>query len=519
MSFNNKPLNGEEFLNQKIGRRDFCKTLGVATLGAVALGSTACAQQLMQTPGRKRPNIIYIMSDDHSAHAISAYGSKINKTPNIDRLGRDGARMNNCFCTNSICTPSRAAIMTGQYSQVNGVRGWDDFDSSRPIQIQKILRDNGYTTGFVGKWHLGRGAGSNPQGFDYWEAMPGQGRYDDPIFYNATEEKVYPGYSTTVTTDLALNWLNNGRDKSKPFYLVVHQKAPHRNWIPEEKYKKMFEGEHIPQPETFEDDYATRPAAAAAHMRVGRDMTLTDTKGAKPPEGLTKEERDDWYYQVYIKDYLRCVQSVDDSVGQLLDWLDQNGLAQDTIIVYTSDQGFYLGEHGWFDKRFFYEESLRMPFMIRYPRAIPAGQVKDEFLLNVDFAPTLLDYAGLKVPDQMQGHSADAMLGGKTPADWQTSMYYRYWVNGDEHNTAAHYGVRTPTHKLIYYYCDPLDVRGATPLNPPVAPYWELFDLKKDPHELHNVYGDPANAALIKGLKVELARLQAKLGDKPQPQV
>lgn len=506
-------------MNPKLDRRDFCKSLGTFTLGAAVLGKTALAQQMMQANGRKRPNIIYIMSDDHSPYAISAYGSKINQTPNIDRLGREGARLNNCFCTNSICTPSRAAIMTGQYSHVNGVRGWENIDSNRPIQTQKILRDNGYATAIVGKWHLGRGAGSDPQGFDYWEVMPGQGRYDDPVFYTAEGEKTYPGYSTTVTTDLALNWLNNGRDKSKPFYLVVHQKAPHRNWIPEAKYKTMLEGERVPQPENFNDDYAGRPAAAAAKMRVARDLTLTDTKGAKPPAGLSQAERDDWFYQLYIKDYLRTLQSVDDCVGQLTDWVDQSGLAQDTIIIYTSDQGFYLGEHGWFDKRFMYEQSLRMPFLIRYPRAIPAGQIKDEFLLNVDFAPTLLDYAGLKVPDAMQGRSANAMLGGKTPGDWQKTSYYRYWVNGDEHNTAAHYGVRTATHKLIYYYCDPLGVTGATQLNPPVEPYWELFDLKNDPREMNNIYGDPKNAALVRELKVELARLQAKVGDKAQPQV
>jgi arylsulfatase A-like enzyme len=366
---------------------------------------------------------------------------------------------------------------------------------------------------------LGHNANSDPQGFDYWELMPGQGQYYNPKFYTAAGQKEYPGYVTDVTTDLALNWLKDGRDKEKPFYLCVHHKAPHRNWVPAKKYEHLFENEHIPLPADFYDDYAGRPAAEAARMRVGRDMTLTDTKGAKPPAGLSETERADWFYQVYIKDYLRVVQSVDDSVGQILDYLDQNGLADDTIVVYTSDQGFFLGEHGWFDKRFFYEESLKMPFLIRYPREIPAGSVREQFLLNIDFAPTFLDYAGVPIPPEMQGVSGRAMLSGKTPQEWQTSMYYRYWVNGDEHNTAAHYGIRTPTHKLIYYYCKPLDVAGATEMNPPVEPYWEFFDLRTDPKELHNIYTDLTQAPLIAEMKKELARLQAKYKDTPQPQV
>ena len=503
-----------------LNRRTFLAQTGLVTLGGSALAQLARAQGANTTAtGKRRPNILYIMSDDHASNAIGAYGSVINQTPQLDRLAQGGARLDNCFCTNAICTPSRAAIMTGQYGHINGVRGWGSFDSRRPIQTQKLLKTAGYNTGFVGKWHLGRGGNSDPQGFDFWEAMPGQGQYNDPVFYDAKGQKKYEGYATDIITDIALNWLQTGRDQDQPFYLCVHHKAPHRNWVPAKKYEHLYDDTQIPLPDDFFDDYATRPAAKAAHMRVARDMTLTDTKGAKPPENLNERERAIWHYQTYIKDYLRCVQSVDDGVGRLLDHLDQNNLAQDTIVVYTSDQGFFLGEHGWFDKRFIYEESLKMPFLVRYPREIPAGGVNKNFLGNIDFAPTFLDYAGVEIPPEMQGVSGRAMLGDKPLTNWQDSFYYRYWVNGDEHNTAAHYGVRTPTHKLIYYYCKPLDVQGATELNPPVAPYWELFDLQKDPHELNNVYDDPQNAALIEKLKTELHRLQAKYQDTPQPEV
>ena len=484
-------------------------------MSAGTLSKCARAQNVL-TNEKPRPNIVFIMADDHSSNAISAYGSHINQTPNIDRLALEGVRLNNCFCSNAICTPSRAAIMTGQYGHINGVRGWESFDSRRPIQTQKLLKDAGYSTAIVGKWHLGRGENHNPRGFDFWELMPGQGQYNDPIFYNANGQKKYPGYATDITTDIALNWLQQGRDRDKPFYLCVHHKAPHRSWVPAKKYEHLYDGTQIPMPPTFFDDYATRPAASAAKMRVARDMNLTDTKNAKPPENLNEKQRANWYYQTYIKDYLRCVQSVDDSVGRILDYLDQNNLAQDTVVVYTSDQGFFLGEHGWFDKRFIYEESLQMPFLMRYPREILAGTVNEKFLGNIDFAPTFLDYAGVEIPDAMQGVSARAMLKGAAPRDWQSSFYYRYWVNGDEHNTAAHYGVRTPTHKLIYYYCQPLGVQGATELKPPVEPYWELFDLTKDPHELNNIYNEAKNDALVATLKTELARLQTRYQDTPQ---
>lgn len=516
-----------------MNRRDFLVKASQTAAFSCLANSPLAAQSQLAAPRNavtRRPNILFIMSDDHAAHAISAYGSRINQTPHLDRLAHGGTRLNNCFCTNAICTPSRAAIMTGQYGHVNGVRGWENFDSRRPVQVQKLLQDAGYATAIVGKWHLGRGVSNLPQnngappdkvphdpaGFDYWEIVPGQGAYNDPQFYTAAGQKKYPGYVTDITTDLALEWLKNGRDKDKPFYLCVHHKAPHRNWVTPANYRTLFADRDVLQPETFNDDYAGRPAAEVAKMRVARDMTKTDTKGETPPETLSPTERANWYYQHYIKDYLRCVQSVDDSVGRLLDHLDQSGLSDDTIVIYTSDQGFFLGDHGWFDKRFFYEESLKMPFLMRYPGEVGAGSVSDMFLLNIDFAPTLLDYGGVPVPEAMQGVSGRAMLRGEPPRDWQAAMYYRYWVNGDEHNTAAHYGVRTATHKLIYFYSKPLGVQGATLLRPPCEPYWELFDLIADPHEMHNVYNAPQNAALIANLKTELARLQKKYNDVPQ---
>ncbi len=474
----------------------------------------------------KRPNIVFIMSDDHAAHAISAYGSRVNRTPHMDRIAQGGLRLDNCFCTNSICTPSRASILTGQYGHVTGVKGWEPLDNRRPIQVQKLLQKAGYATAMIGKWHLGRGltnsvwhddnrgpnaVPADPAGFDHWCVLPGQGAYYDPDFYTAQGKVNYQGYASDIITDLALEWLD-GRDQEQPFFLCVHHKAPHRPWNPGEKYKHLYENEEIPQPETFDDDYAGRPAAAAAKMRISSDLIREDVK-ADPPQNLSEAELKNWYYQRYIKDYLRCVASVDASVGRLLDYLDGNNLADDTIVIYTSDQGFFLGDHGWYDKRFIYEESLRMPFLMRYPREIAAGQVGEAMLTNTDFAPTLLDYAGLAAPAEMQGVSARTMLRGETPGDWQTSLYYRYWNNGG-HHVAAHYGIRTQTHKLIYVYSKPLGTVQSF-AEPALEPYWELFDLTRDPRELNNIYDDPANAALIAELQAELERLQAKYGDEP----
>ena len=466
------------------------------------------------------PNIIFIMSDDHAAHAIGAYGSRVNQTPNIDRLAREGTILTSVFATNSICTPSRAAILTGQYSHVNGVTMFNRFDSSR-MTVARLLQAGGYYTGMIGKWHLG----SDPVGFDRWEILPGQGAYASPVLYTATDEKTYTGrYVTDVITDLAIEFLTN-RPRNKPFFLMLHHKAPHRPWEPDTAHGSQFVDRWIPEPETFWDSYDTRTDALHENQqRVAADLTRRDLKVPPPAdlEGgalaawlatkpdtltitrngeavtLTGEALTRWKYQRYMQDYLATVQSVDDSVGRVLAFLDRNALAKHTIVIYTSDQGFFLGDHGLFDKRFMYEESLRMPFLVRWPAAIKAGTRSDAIALNVDFAPTFLEAAGIPVPADMQGRSLLSILRGRAPTDWRTSMYYRYYHDPGDHNTRAHYGVRTRTHKLIYFW---------------KKDQWELFDLVNDPFELHNLYGQPGQETLTATLTAELLRLKHALRD------
>ena len=470
-----------------------------------------------------RPNIIYIMADDHAAHAISAYGSRVNATPNIDRIAREGMLFHNVFVTNSICTPSRASILTGQYSHVNGVPVFNRFDSARPT-VARLLQAGGYHTGMIGKWHLG----SDPVGFDEWNILPGQGAYIDPVFYTATGETTHTGrYVSDVITDLAIDFLRT-RPAGKPFFLMCHHKAPHRPWIADEPQRRQFAGRWIPEPVTLWDAYATRGDALRENaQRVSADLTRRDLKLEPPadldlaartawldvtpdevtltseagPVTLRGEALVRWKYQRYMQDYLATVQSVDDSVGRLLAYLDESGLAANTLVIYTSDQGFFLGDHGLYDKRFMYEESLRMPFLSRWPAAVAAGSTSSAMALNVDFAPTFLEAAGLPVPADMQGRSLLPILRGHEPADWRQSVYYRYYHDPGHHNTRAHYGVRTPTHKLIHYW----------KIN-----QWELFDLVNDPNELHNLYGQPGHEALTTGLKAELVRLKDALGDRDQ---
>ena len=459
-----------------------------------------------------KPNILYIMSDDHASHAMSCYGSRINETPHLDRIAEDGMLFTNCFCTNSICTPSRATILTGTYNHVNEVTTLASKMDGRQLTFPKLLQKQGYQTAVIGKWHLGHGGIHDPTGFDYWNVLPGQGLYHNPEMFEMGEKKIFKGYVTDIITDFSLDWLRD-RDKNRPFCLLCHHKAPHRSWEPDEKHALMYENIDIPEPETFNDDYSNRARAAAeAKMRVSRDMHERDLK-QPVPDGLTPEEEKSWKYQRYIKDYLRCVASIDDNVGRMLDYLDEEGLTENTIVIYTSDQGFFLGDHGWYDKRFMYEESLRMPFIIRYPKEIKPGTVNEDMMLNVDFAPTFLDYAGIDIPEQMQGSSFRPLLNGKLPEGWQTSMYYRYWMHLAHHYVYAHYGVRTLRYKLIYYYADALGQPGA--VDEPKEPEWELFDLKKDPCEMNNVYNDPKYAGVVKELKVELRRLQEEVGDEP----
>jgi arylsulfatase A-like enzyme len=439
------------------------------------------------------PNILYIMSDDHAAHAISAYGSTINTTPNIDRLAREGIRLTNCFCENSLCSPSRAAIMTGTFSCRNGVVDLTTkLDPAKPT-FPTALREAGYQTALIGKWHLHR----NPIEFDHWDMLPEQGIYHNPVFVTPGKRTKVDGYVTDIITDKCIDWLEQ-RDKSRPFMLMCLHKAPHRPWEPDAKHAHMFDNVDIPEPVTFNDDYATRSDAARRQKMAITDLTLTDVK--EPfPEGLTPEQLKHWKYERFIKDYLRCIASVDDSVGKLLDYLESHGLAENTIVIYTSDQGFYLGDHGWFDKRWMYEESLRMPLIVRYPGHIKAGSVCDKFVQNIDFAPTMLDYAGASVPPVMQGLSMRGLLDGTSTQPLRTSVYYHYYEEGTEHHVAAHYGVRTDRYKLIRFYSE--------------VKAWELYDLKEDPHELHNVYADPKYAPVVADLTAQLEKLRAQYGD------
>jgi arylsulfatase A-like enzyme len=450
---------------------------------------------LLAAEGEKRPNILFIMADDHAAHAISAYGSTINQTPQLDRLAGQGMRFDRMFAVNSICTPSRATILTGKYSHINGVPVFNRFDGSQPT-VAKYLQAAGYYTGIIGKWHLE----SDPTGFDKWTILPGQGDYFNPTFLEAGGKRVIQGYVTDITTDLSINFLKN-RPQDKPFFLMCHHKAPHRNWQPDAKHKAMFAGKVIPEPATLRDDGVGRSdAIRECKQKVLENLSPNDTKGA-PPAGLSGDELLKWKYQRYMQDYLACVQSVDDNVGRLLDYLDEAGLTANTLVIYTSDQGFFLGDHGLYDKRFMYEESIRMPFLVRWPAVIKPGSVQSAMGINPDFAPTFMEAAGLPVPADMQGRSLMPLFKGKVPDDWRGSWYYRYYHDPGDHNTRAHYGVRTTTHKLIYFW---------------KKDQWEMYDLVADPGEMHNLYSDPAQAETVAKLKAELYRLKKELKDDDQ---
>lgn len=484
--------------------------------------SPATSQGATDPAARSRPNIVFIMSDDHAAHAISAYGSRINQTPHLDRLAKEGMRFNHCYAVNSICTPSRATILTGKYSHINGVPVFNRFDGSQPT-VAKYLQAAGYYTGMFGKWHLG----SDPEGFDRWTILPGQGAYHDPAFLEPQGRRVIKGYVTDIITDLSIEFLKN-RPKDKPFFLMYHHKAPHRAWEPDDKHRQQFAGKTIPEPPTLYDDYSTRTDALRENrQRVFDDLTRRDLKLTPPPqlEGparakwlsvkpdkveievngetkiLTGDELNRWKYQRYMQDYLACVQSIDDNVGRFLDWLDGNGLRENTVVIYTSDQGFFLGDLGLYDKRFMYEPSIKMPFLVRWPGVAKSGGIQNAQSLNVDFAPTFMEMAGLPVPADMQGRSLVPLLKGERPADWRASWYYRYYHDPGDHNTRAHYGLRTETHKLIYYW---------------TKDQWELFDLVKDPQELRNIYNDPSQSKLVAQLKTELYRLKKELKDEDQ---
>ena len=475
----------------------------------VAFPSIANAQP------KKKPNIIYIMSDDHANAAIGAYGSWLKpvvKTPNLDKLAKNGMLFKQSMVTNSICTPSRAAMLTGQYSHRNGVFTLQDPLPKSTTHIGHLLRMLGYQTALIGKWHLQ----IDPTGFDYWNILPGQGQYINPklrpIGAKPKELKEYKdGYSEDIITDLSIEWLKK-RDQSKAFYLMCHFKAPHRPWDPAPRFKDLYKDVKIPEPETLLDDYKGRSKQVAnIKMRIGQDFRKSDLQQDIPKDMMPDDLRK-WAYQEYLKRYLSCVAAVDENVGRLLAFLDAEGLTEDTIIVYTSDQGFFLGEHGWYDKRMIYDPSLLTPLIIRWPGHTKAGSVNNDMILNLDHAPTFLDIAGGEIPKSMQGKSYKSILEGKTPPGWRQSVYYRYWMHLDpDHNVPAHYGVRTQRYTLIHFYGKHLDMKGAKKQD--IDPEWELFDNQKDPQQMRNVYSDPAYAEVLRELRTELDRLRREVGD------
>ena len=507
-------------------RRDFLKTLGLGAVSLVVLGCNDVYGRKKPRSNKlaknSRPNILYIMSDDHTATAIGSYGSrlaKITPTKNIDLLAKDGMLMENVFCTNSICTPSRATILTGQYSQANDVLTLNGRLKPENQHLPKLMKKAGYTTAMIGKWHLKE----EPAAFDYYNVLPGQGKYHNPTFYETGDPweknpKKHTGHSSDVITDISLKWLDS-RDKTKPFFLMHHFKAPHDMFENAHRFDSLFEDVDIPEPENL---WITPVHHSAATKGMGtsvskRCKTRNMGKSLKIDKTLPDKEYTHQAYQLYLKRYLRCVAGVDENVGRLLDYLKKENLLDNTIIIYTADQGFMLGEHDYIDKRWMYEESLRMPFIVRYPKMIKKGQRSDEIVNNTDFAPTILDLAGAKAPGYMHGKSIVPILAGKTPADWRKSTYYRYWQHMAHHRNPSHFGVRTKKYKLIFFYgCSYRTVRKSKKdkkIYPKTQPGWELYDIKKDPTEMNNLYGNRKYASVIKELKNELLSIRKKYNE------
>ena len=507
-----------------------------AAVGAVSCGNGAKEEA-------RRPNILFIMTDDHTTQAMSCYGGRLIQTPNMDRIAGEGIRFDNCYATNALSGPSRACILTGKFSHENGFTDNASIFDGDQQTFPKLLQQAGYQTAIVGKWHLI----SEPQGFDYWSILSGQGEQGDyysPDFWekdgDTTRNVTCEGYVTEVVTDKAISYIQS-RDKDRPFCLMLHQKAPHRNWMPSPKNLGIFNDTVFPEPENLFDDYSGRGEAARSQdMSLEHTFTedwdlklLTgDEMRANPsnrlaqvylrmPEDvqrkwdsvyagriaeyrsgkLSGKELVRWKYQQYMRDYLATVLSVDEGIGRVLECLEKEGELDNTIVVYTSDQGFFLGEHGWFDKRFMYEECQRMPLIVRYPKAIKAGSVSSALCMNVDFAPTFLDFAGVEIPSDIQGESLKRVLenGGKTPEDWRKAVYYHYYEYPAEHSVKRHYGIRTNDFKLIHFYND--------------IDQWEMYDVKKDPKEMKNIYDSEEYASTRESLHTLLREVQKQYGD------
>ena len=516
----------------------YCRTFSLIFILGAVCWQTSCKS----VTSTQRPNIILIMSDDHAKNAISCYNNRLLETPNIDRLANEGIRFDNAFVVNALCAPSRATMLTGKYSHTNGLRDNRDVFNPEQMTFPKRLQKAGYYTAVAGKWHLK----SRPQGFDDWKILPGQGDYYNPLVIDDKDTLQITGYVTDIITNMAIDFLEK-RDKNKPFCLLVLHKAPHRNWMPDTEHLNLFNDDDLPLPDSFFDDYQTRSAAAREqdmeimHLFNSFDLKLEAVDESETNSGgnagfnpldswknaynrLTDEQRlawdahydkiigafrkkelkgkdlARWKYQRYIKDYLRCVVSVDENIGRLLNYLDKTGIEKNTLVIYTSDQGFFLGEHGWYDKRFMYEESAGIPLIVRYPREIKAGEVSQNLVLNLDFASTLLDYAGVSIPSDIQGRSMRPIFKGESPQNWREAFYYHYYEYPHGwHKVKRHYGIRTGRYKLIHFYNDIDD--------------WELYDLATDPREMNNIYHDERYTSTIEDLKQKLSALQAYYKD------
>ena len=507
------------------------KTISCSLLGAAVLPFAGCQKKAEEA----KMNILFIMCDDHSYQTISAYDTRFISTPNIDRIANDGVKFANSFVANSLSGPSRACMLTGKHSHTNGFTdNTRQFDGSQQT-FPKLLRANGYETAVIGKWHLV----TAPTGFDHWDILIGQGNYYNPLFIRNGEQLQRKGYATNITTDLAIEWLDSIRNKEKPFCLLLHHKAPHRTWMPDTCDLDLFSDATFPLPANFNDNYEGRQAAAAQEMSIAKDMDLvydlkladkenqihsgkeleamgralyTNMDSAQKAawdahydkviadfkaKGLTGDSLTMWKYQQYMRDYLRVITSIDRNVGRVLDYLEKSGLDKNTLVVYTSDQGFYMGEHGWFDKRFMYEESFRTPLLMRLPGGTKG--TNSELVQNIDYAPTFLEAAGIEVPADIQGESLLPLLKGEAELKGRDALYYHYFEYPAEHMVKRHNGIRTERYKLIHFYND-IDV-------------WELYDLQNDPNEMNNIYGKEGTEELTKELKQQLAALQKRYGE------